>query len=150
MTDDKTIDHLDAETQTYIRSLRSENARFRTEKNDFQSKYNDSASLMAEANKKLGEFETLQSTYEKTLTEIEKEKDRSNRLAAVAKFKLDPDEDMDRLKGSTLEELTADAEKLAARLGGVKPVIPLDPAAKEKPAAPKVDPIAQAFKDAGL
>jgi chromosome segregation ATPase len=150
MTEEKTIDHLDAETQGYIRALRSENAKFRNEKNDFQTKYTESASLMAEANKKLSEFETLQSTHEKALTEIEKEKDRANRLTAVAKFKLDPEEDLDRLKGSTVEELLADAEKLAARLGGVKPSIPLDPAAKEKPKAPEVDPITQAFKDAGL
>jgi len=147
---EKSIDHLDEETQTYIRSLRSENAKFRTEKNDFQTKYAESAGLMADANKKLEEFGALQSTHEKFLTEFEKEKDRANRLAAVAKFKLDPDEDLERLKGSTLEELTADAEKLAVRLGGVKPSIPLDPAAKDKPEAPKIDPIAKAFKDAGL
>lgn len=150
MTDEKTIDHLDEETQKYIRALRSENAKFRNEKNDFQTKYNESAGLMAAANKKLEEFDGFKSEHEKFLVEFENEKLRASKLFAAAKHGLDPDEDLDRLKGSTQDDFLADAEKLAARLGGVKPSIPLDPAAKQPPAAPKLDPIDKAFKDAGL
>jgi predicted nucleic acid-binding Zn-ribbon protein len=148
MTD--SIEHLDAETQKYIRDLRAENARFRTEKNDLSTKYTEAGNLIAEANTKLDGFAKLQGEHEKFLADNAKLQDSYNRVSAAAKHKLDPDEWGDRLKGSTLEELIADAAKIAPTVSG-KPSIPVDPAAGgAPPAAPTVDPITAAFKRAGL
>jgi chromosome segregation ATPase len=161
MPDNPSLEGLSEETQTYIRSLRSEAARYRTERNDYQAKYADvntkyteAGNLLSQANTKLDQLATVESTAEEnakalaTLTE-QQERDRIAWGAGLTP------EDSERLKGKTKEEWQADATALAARLnpGGRRPpqTLPKDPAAGNGPAGDgSEDPIRAAFASAGL
>ncbi len=161
MTDNPTLDGLPEETQNYIRSLRSEAARYRTERNDFQTKYTEvngkyteAGQLLAQANQKLDALATVESTAEEKAKEAATlaEQQKRDRIAWAAG--LTP-EDSERLKGSNEDEWKADAAALAARLnpGGRRApqTLPKDPAAGKPPAGDGSDnPIRAAFADAGL
>jgi uncharacterized coiled-coil DUF342 family protein len=161
MTDNPSLDGLSDETQSYIRSLRAEAARYRTERNDANTKltevttkYAESGSLLQTANTQLSELSAIKDTSEKNAADLAKvtaERERENIAWAAG---LTP-EDATRLQGATPEELKADAEKLAARLGpnGRRTPLPKDPAAGSQQGTPKPgteDPIRAAFAKAGL
>lgn len=159
MPDNPTLDGLPEDTQAYIRSLRTENARYRTERNDYRDKYNDvnskyteAGTLLSQANQKLDQYTTLESTAEehaKKLAELTEQQKR-DRIAWGAG--LTP-EDSERLKGANEDEWKADAAALAARLNpGGRRTLPKDPAAGKGGNTEPGDenPIRKAFADAGL
>ena len=160
MTDNPSLDGLSEETQTYIRSLRSEAAKYRTERNEYQTKYNEvnskyteAGNLLQQANQKLDQYATLESTAEenaKTLATLTEQQKRDQIAWAAG---LTPD-DSGRLQGSNEDEWKADAEKLAQRLApnGRRTNLSKDPAAgKSGDVNPgDEDPIRKAFADQGL
>jgi len=161
MTDNPTLDGLPEETQAYIRSLRTENARYRTERNDYRDKYNDvnskyteAGTLLSQANQKLDQFATLETTAEENARKLAELTEQQKRDRIAWGSGLTP-EDSERLKGSNEDEWKADAAALAARLnpGGRRPpqTLPKDPAAGKPPAGDgNENPIRAAFHDAGL
>lgn len=159
MSDNPTLDGLPEDMQTYIRSLRTENARYRTERNDYRDKYNDVSSkyteagnLLAQANQKLDQFATLESTAEETAKRAGEFETKHAKAMAAWGAGLTP-EDIDRIQGTTPEEWKADAEKYAARIGatGRRTNLPPDPAAGgDLTTPPENDPITEAFRKKGL
>jgi hypothetical protein len=137
------------EAVTYIKDLRNEAAQYRTERNEVRAKYEEAGSLLKDANTKLTELGSLQETHEKTLTENASLADKFNRLSVAAKFGIA--DHADRLKGATVEELETDAKTLADTFGKQGPPrLGRDPAAGQDPNGPKVDPVIEAFKRAGV
>jgi chromosome segregation ATPase len=160
MSDNFSIDGLPEETQNYIRSLRSEAAKYRTERNEVQTKltevttkYAESASAMQAANTKLDELSAIKDASEKNAADLAKLTALRERETIAWSAGLTV-EDAARLQGANADELKADAEKLAARLGTKGRVpIPKDGAAPESGKTDDVgneDPIKKAFRDAGL
>jgi hypothetical protein len=140
------ISELPEPAQEYIRSLRSEAAEHRVQKNEWRQKYTDAGETLAEANKRIAEAEKFKEDHEKFLAEHEILKDWTQRLEIASDFGL-PSSDAKRLQGSTPEELKADAEAFAQRVnkpGGPKK----DLAAGDPPTEPKSDPIRAAFDKA--
>lgn len=157
---DFSIADLPQETQDYIRSLRSEAAKYRTERNDeaakaaeLATKYAEAGSLLQKANQDLSELSAVKDANEKNSADLAKTTSELERARIAWEAGLTP-EDIPRLQGSTPEELKADAEKMAARLGaGGRRTPPKDPAAGGTPSgdgAGKNDGIRKAFEDAGL
>lgn len=163
MTDNPTLDGLSEETQSYIRSLRAEAARYRTERNENQtklaevtSKYAEAGSLLQTANASLSELSAIKDANEKNAADLAKVTALRERETIAWAAGLTP-EDAGRLQGATAEELKADAAKLAARVipaNGRRPaVIPKDPAAGtgvQTPEPGDENPIRKAFADVGL
>lgn len=161
MTENTSLDGLSEETQSYIRSLRAEAARYRTERNENQTKlaevtakYAEAGSLLQTANTKLDELSAIKDTNETNSAELARVKALHERETIAWDAGLTR-EDAARLVGSTPEELKADAAKLAARVvpsNGRRPVPP-DPAADRNGVTPGPDeenPIKKAFRDAGM
>lgn len=163
MTDNPTLDGLSEETQSYIRSLRAEAARYRTERNEnatklaeVSTKYAESGSLLQVANTKLDEFSAIKDVAEKSSADLAALQAVHARESVAWAAGLTP-EDAPRLQGANETEWKADAEKLAARLGpanGRRTVpIPKDGAADRSGGTPNPgdeDPIRKAFRDSGL
>lgn len=147
MPDDLSLDGLPDDTVNYIKSLRQEAARYRTERNEIKTKYEDAGTLLATANSKLDEFSAMETQLETTVNQQTELQTNFDKLRAAAKFGIP--EEVDRLKGSKYEEWEADAESLAVKLGNRKPTITKDAAATEKPKPPKSDPITEAFRKEG-
>lgn len=156
---DLSLDNLPEDVQNYVRSLRTENARYRTERNDYMTKYNEvngkfteAGTLLAQANAKLDQFATLESTAEENAKKAA-ELDQAYAKSLVAwKAGLAP-EDVNRIQGEKPEDWEADAKALAARIGSPRPrTLPKDGAAGtgSTPEPGKEDPIRKAFADAGL
>lgn len=154
---ERSIDHLDEETQAYIRQLRTESGRHRTERNEARAerdrlneKYSEAGELLKAANEKVGEFQGLESTVEETAKAHEELRLKREKELAAWKAGLLPD-DVDRIKGESAEDWEKDAAELATRLGRKVPGIPRDPAAGDPDDGPaKKDPIAEAFREAGF
>lgn len=146
MSETGSLEGFPPEAVTYIRDLRNEAAQYRTERNEVRAKYEEAGSLLATANTKLGELGSLQETHEKTLTENAALNDKFNRLSVAASFGIS--DHADRLKGGTVEELTADAKALAETIG--KPGLRKDPTAGQPTGEPAKDPFKDAFRRAGL
>lgn len=159
MSDNPSLDGLPEETQAYIRSLRTESARYRTERNDLRDKYNDvnakyteAGTLLSQANTKIDQFATLESTAEQNARRAAELEQAQAKSLVAWKAGLTP-EDVDRIKGEKPEEWEADAKTLAERLGGARPrPLPKDGAAPEGNGTPvpKSNPIRDAFAKAGL
>lgn len=161
MPDNPSLEGLSEETQAYIRSLRAEAARYRTERNDantklaeVSTKYAESGSLLQAANTQLSELSAVKDSNDKNAADLAKVQAERERDSIAWAAGLTP-EDATRLQGNTAEELKADAEKLAARLGATKgrPNLPKDDAAGSQQGTPdpgKESPIRKAFVDAGL
>lgn len=157
MPDNPSLDGLPEETQAYIRSLRTESARYRTERNEYRDKYNDvnskyteSGTLLQQANTKLDQYATLESTAEENARKAAELEQNQAKALVAWNAGLTP-EDVERIKGEKPEEWEADAAKLAARLGGSRPrPLPKDGAAPEGTPPPKSNPIRDAFAKAGL
>lgn len=149
MPDDFNLDDLPEGAQKYIRDLRSESARYRTERNEFRDKYADAGDLLKTANEKIEAAKEWETKYESALTDNSKLTSQYDRLRAAAKFGIS--EEADRLKGEKYEDWEADAKALAEKFGNRKPdPLQKDPAAEEPPKEPKDDPISKAFRDAGF
>lgn len=150
MADEFNMAELPNSAQDYIRSLRTENARYRTERNDFKDKYADAGEALREAGAKVSEFTKFQEDHEKLVTEKSAIEAKFNRLSVASEFGIASH--ADRLKGSTMDELKTDAEALAKQFGAKTPGVPKDPAAGKPPVdyAGKANPLAQAFRDAGF
>lgn len=160
MTDNPSLDGLSDETQSYIRSLRAEAARYRTERNDANTKltevttkYAESGSLLQTANTQLAELSAVKDSNDKNAADLAKANALRERDSIAWAAGLTP-EDADRLKGATPEELKADAAALAARLGTKgRTVLTKDGAAAGSTGSTPPgdeDPIRKAFADAGL
>lgn len=148
MSDDLSLDSLPENTQEYIRELRKEAARYRTERNELNTKYTEAGNLLAEANKRLDEFSAMETRLEEETNKNLGLSTKYDKLRAAAKFGIP--EEVDRLQGSTYEEWETDAESLSAKLKTGKTVLPKDPAAGDKPSDPSAtDPLVKAFRDAG-
>jgi chromosome segregation ATPase len=149
MPDDFKLDELPEGAQAYIRELRAESARYRTERNEFRDKYTDAGALLQTANEQIDAAKEWETKYESLLTDNSKLSSKHDRLLAAAKFGIP--EEADRLKGEKYEDWEADAKALAEKFGSGKPPgLPKDPAAEEPPKEPKDDPITKAFRDAGV
>lgn len=149
MTESGSLEGFPPEAVSYIKDLRNEAAQYRTERNEVRAKYDEAGDLLKNANTRLADFDKVKSDYEKTLTDNASLEGKFNRLSIAAKYGI-PDE-ADRLKGTTPEELEADAESFAAKLGTKTPGIRRDAAAGGKaPEAVEVDPITEAFRAKGL
>lgn len=159
MPDNPTLDGLPEETQAYIRSLRTENARYRTERNDYRDKYNDvnskyteAGNLLAQANTKLDQYATLESTAEEKAKEAARLAQEQTKARIAWDAGLTP-EDVDRIKGENEDEWKTDAAKLAQRLGPQRRVLNKDDAANGGGGGtptPNTNPIREAFAKAGL
>lgn len=148
MPDDFNLDELPDGAQKYIRDLRAESARYRTERNDFRDKYAGAGDALREANQRIEAAKEWETKYESLLTDNSKLSSQYDRLRAAAKFGIS--EEADRLKGEKYEDWEDDARALAEKFGSKKPELPKDPAAQEPPKEPKDDPITKAFRDAGI
>lgn len=146
MPESGSLEGFPPEAVTYIKDLRTEAAQYRTERNEFRAKYEEAGSVLKDANTKLGELSSLQETHEKTLTENAALADKYTRLSVASSFGIS--DHADRLKGATVEELTADAKALAETFG--KPGLRKDPAAGQPTGEPAKDPFKDAFRRAGL
>lgn len=159
MTDNPTLDGLSEETQSYIRSLRSEAARYRTERNEVQTKlaevstkYAESGSLLQAANTRLDEFSAIKDASEKNAADLARVSTERERERIAWAAGLTP-EDAPRLQGKDATEWETDAKALASRLGGKRPVLPKDGAADRSGGTPNPgdeNPIRKAFADSGL
>lgn len=159
MTDNPSLDGLSDETQSYIRSLRAEAARYRTERNDantkhaeIATKYAEAGSLLQTANTQLSELSAIKDTNEKNAADLAKVTEDRTREKIAWAAGLAP-EDAPRLQGASADEWKADAEALAKRLGpgAGRTTIPKDPAAGTQSGTPATEsPIRKAFVDAGL
>jgi hypothetical protein len=149
MADDFDMSELSNGAQDYIRELRKENAKYRTERNDYRDKYADAGEALREAATKVSDYTSFQETHEKTLAEKAAIESKFNRLSVAAEFGIAAH--ADRLKGSTVEELKTDAASLAETFGKVAPGVRKDVAAGDPPAgSEKPNPYKEAFKRAGL
>lgn len=157
---DFSISDLPQETQDYIRGLRSEAAKYRTERNEkaneaaeLATKYAEAGSLLQKANQDLSELSAVKDANEKNSADLAKTAAQLERDRIAWAAGLTP-EDAPRLQGSTPEELKADAEKMAVRLNtGGRRTPPKDPAAgggTPPEGAGKNSGIRKAFEDAGL
>lgn len=154
---ERSIAHLDEETQAYIRELRTESGRHRNERNEARAerdrlteKYTEAGELLKQANEKVGQFQTLEGTVEETAKANEALKLQRDKELAAWKAGLLP-EDVDRIKGDTAEDWEKDATELASRLGRKAPGIPTDPAAGAGTGdGGTKDPITEAFREAGF
>ena len=127
---DRDISNLDADTQAYIKELREEAKTRRLEVADLNTKLSERDSLVAQANTKLDElngkvsqgqeiatkFSALQDEHAQTAAAYANTQLELARINAAREAKLDLNF-ADRLKGSSADELKADAEKFKASLG---------------------------------
>ena len=67
MADEFDMSELSSGAQDYIRELRKENAKYRTERNDFRDKYADAGEALREAGTKVSDYAQFQETHEKNL-----------------------------------------------------------------------------------
>lgn len=149
MPGDLSLEGLPEDAVNYIKTLRQEAARYRTERNEVKTKYEEAGTLLKTANSKLDEFSAMEDQLETTVKERTELQTNFDKLRAASKFGI-PDE-VDRLKGKSYEEWEKDAEDLAVKLGTRKPTLSKDAAAKEAPkTSTKADPIAAAFREKGL
>lgn len=148
MTTNPSLDEVPDEIRDYIQSLRQESAKYRVERNELRTKYEEVAPVLQEANDKITNLTKVQSDYEKTLTEnsdLQKTIGRMNAAGKVGIFT-----EYERLKGDTPEDWEKDAAELAERFGTKTPRLPKDEAAGKPPRESKDDPITQAFRKAGV
>lgn len=158
MSDDRSINDFPEEAQAYIRELRAENARYRTERNDlrtqkteFETKYTEAGQLLKTANEKLDEFSAAKDTAEKLSADLAAKDEAFGKVSVWAEALGVDLKDADRLKGSNAEEWKADAEALAPRFTNKPAGVPKNPGAGEPPKGGATeDPISKAFSEAGL
>lgn len=158
--DNFTIDDLPEPAQQYIKGLRNEAAQYRVERNtartekaEVETKYAEAGALLAQANTKLDQFATLESTNEATVTTMAELQEKFDRQSAILGYPNLTAEDAGRLQGKNAEEWAADAKALSERMGGAKPPgLNKDDAAGAQPPDPSEtdDPITTAFRNAGL
>ena len=149
--ENRSIDQWPEDAQAYVKQLRTEAASYRTQRNEFEQKYAEAGTALAQANKRFEEMSALPDQVEslgKTNARLQESLDRAH---AAWSQGLAP-EDAPRLQGANKDEWAADAESLAKRLAGTKPPgVPQNPAAGEPPRAnASVDPVTEAFRKAGL
>lgn len=144
------IQSLDPEVQAYIRQLRDEAAGFRVERNEEKARADE-----AEAKVKPLETQVTSLTTENSkLKGSVQEKTRADWLAQIAqdeKYKHIPASVVELLKGNTLDELKAAADKVAADVPS-RPKPPVDstvtqPENRSEGAGSNLDPAARALGD---
>jgi len=143
------LSELPANAQEYIRELRRESAKYRTERNDFRDKIAERDEAVREANKKFEDFDRLREDHEKTLADNSKLNLENGRMKAAGKAGIF--EHYDRIQGEKPEDWEKDASELAEKFGTKKPPgVPKDDAAGNNPGEPKSSPLAEAFRKAGF
>lgn len=147
MSENLSLEGLSDDIVKYIKDLRGEAARYRTERNEVQAKYDDAGGLLKQANTKLDALSAIEDQLESTVKERTELSTNYDKLRAAAKFGIP--EEVDRLKGSSYDEWEKDAEGLAEKIGPRKTSTPKDPAAGDQPKPTKRDPILEAFRAGG-
>lgn len=149
------LTELPDKAQEYIRNLRRESAKYRTERNEARDKIVERDEAVRQANEKFKEFDKVQSDYEKSLAENSRLLDENGRMKAAGEAGVFTD--WNRLQGKSADEWAEDAKGLAGRLSGAqggdedkKPGVNKDDAATKKPAEGKESPLAKAFREAGF
>jgi chromosome segregation ATPase len=133
---DRDISNLDADTQAYIKELREEAKNRRLEVADLNGKLQERDTLVGQANTKLDElnqriaqaqeittkYSSLQDEHAQTAAAYAQTQLELARITAAREAQLDLSF-ADRLKGESVDELKADAEKFKQSLGsgGVGP-----------------------------
>ena len=151
------ISELPENVQQYIKGLRNEAANYRVERNtartekaEVETKYAEAGALLSQANTKLDQFATLESTNEATVTTMAELQEKFDRQTAILGFSNLTAEDATRLKGTNAEEWAADAKALSERIGTKPSGLTKDDAAGKPPPEPADDPITAAFRNAGV
>lgn len=111
------IEDLPEDWQKEVTDLRRQKDNFRKGLKDYQDKYAEAGELLKVANDKLDKFSELESSVGKLTTDLSTKDFEIAKIKATAAAKLDLSF-ADRLKGSTAEELQADALELAKQFGG--------------------------------
>lgn len=135
--DNGSIEAFPEDAQRVIKELRAEAAKMRVQRNDYRAKFEEAGSLLAQANEHVDRAAALEEEKARLLAERDEANNSLMKLRVAAKYGLV--DHVDRLKGNTEEELTADAESFSktVRANG----LPRDPASREPAGAPKVNPI---------
>lgn len=118
-TETEGLESLPESWQKTFKSLRAENAKYRTKVNEVESKYIEAGELLKAANNKLDSYSKLEDDHARTLAELSEAQTVHGRLKAAVDAGIPSW--ADRLQGSSPEEWEADAKKLAEQIGAQKP-----------------------------